>query len=193
MFITQTGSIKNASVLEVVMKLEELISQNKITLSALTRDMSSYYVGRATPKLLDTVMINYHGNSVPIEMCATIQAISHDMLLVRPWERAITKDIERAIHGANLGLSPQADSEVVKVFLPRQTKENYIKIFSLIKDRAQAAKISVRHNRKLCRDTLGSLTDDERALVEKTVQRETDETIASIDLMLARKKQSMRI
>lgn len=175
------------------MILENLQKNNNITVAVFINELGGYYTGRATPRLLESVKVPCYGDTMSLDACALVSVKSHDMLIVRPWDPTLLPSIEKAIHAANLGLNPQADSEVVKVYLPQRTKENDIKIFKLIKDRGEQAKISIRVNRKNARNKIKELPDNERMQLENEIQKETDQRIEKISNVLSAKKKDMKV
>lgn len=175
------------------MILETLVADNLDTINAFIDDMRQYYTGRATPMLLDRVRVKYYDQMVPIDVCGSISVQSHQVLIVRPYESRLTKDIERAIHAANIGLNPQADDEVVKVYLPQKTKEADEKTFALIKGRAEKAKVAVRQNRKRARDEIKSMASDEKNKLGSDIQKQTDKAIEEIERLLKKKKDELKV
>ena len=175
------------------MIIEEFTLDNEDTIKSFIDDMGRYYVGVPSPALLDKVFVSYYDEMVPIEMCASITVQSPEILIVRPWEPKMNKVIEKAIHAANIGLNPQADDEVVKVYLPRHLKENDIKIFGLIKVRAEKAKVAIRQNRKKARDKTKNLNTDEKSDIESKIQKQTDDSISRVEKLLNNKKKKMKL
>lgn len=178
------------------MILEKLETDNQATIKYFLEDLSRYYDGRPTPMLLDGVKVKYYDQWVPLEQASTITVQGYKALIVIPFDRGMVKDIERAIHKANLGLTPQADSEVVKVYLPSRTKESDIKIFKIIKERAETARVAIRYNRQQARSSLDkdkSVTEDERRSLEKKIQKQTDDFIKQINDILENKRIALKV
>lgn len=175
------------------MNLNEFEADNKNAVGSFIDDMSQYYTGRATPMLLDRIKIKYYDETISIERCAEIYVASPELLIVRPWDTKILKDIERAIHAANIGLTPLLDGESIKVYLPKHTKEDDLKIFNLIKIRAEKAKISIRQNRKRIRNSFKSKNKNIDFNTDKRIQDLTDKYILRIDEILKIKKRTMKL
>ena len=177
-------------------------TQNQISIDYFIEDLSRYYTGRATPMLLDGIKVPYYGEWVPLDHAASVSVRGHDALIVTPHDKSMTKDIERAIHKANLGLNPQADSEMVKVYLPKKTKESNQKIFKIIKDRAEIARIAIRYNRQKARNELlveavkpnfDLIPEDEQHRIDKEIQKCTDEFIEKINNILENKRIELKV
>jgi len=173
--------------------IKDLQKNNQSVIEYFLDDLVHYYTGRATPVLLDNIRVKYYDELVPLDHCASVTVKSAEMLLVMPYERSLAKDIERAIHQANTGLNPQADGDSIKVYLPRRTKESDQKIFKLIKERAEKARVSIRHNRQKARDKISGDTKDEQRRLEKQIQDDTDKSIARINEILENKRKELRV
>ena len=175
---------------EITNKLER---DNNKTIESFVSDLGQYYTGRATPRLLSNIKVNYYGSLVRLEDCGVIHVQSFELLVVKPWEASLTKEIERAIHAANIGLNPQSDGEVVKVYLPQKTQAANLEIFSLMKKRGERAKVSIRQNRKRARSEGKYLIPAEQDGVDRKIQTITDNFIKNVDALLISKKEAMRL
>ena len=101
---------------EVQMTMEE-------TIEAIRRDLSRLRTGRANANLLDPIRVDYYGSLTPLNQMASVTVPEARMLQVKPWDKSAINDVERAIHVANLGVSPQNDGEVIRLIFPPTTEE----------------------------------------------------------------------
>jgi ribosome recycling factor len=173
------------------MILNEFDLANKNSINAFIDDMSQYYVGRASSILLSKIKVKYYDKMISIDMCAAITIPSQDILIIKPYESKMVKEIEKAIHAANIGLTPMADAEVVKIYLPKRTREDNIKIFNLIKVRAEKAKVAIRQNRKRARDKIKHLSKNKKFDIEFEIQDKTNKAILEVINLLNNKKKQM--
>ena len=172
-------------------KVETLLmeSEEKMekSVSVLKEEYVQVRVGRANPRVLDKVLIDYYGAMTPINQTANISVQEGKCLVIAPWDKTLLKSVEKAILAANIGLTPTNDGNVVRLVFPDLTEERRKEIVKQVKKMAEDSKIAVRNIR---RDTLESLkkmktakeiTEDEYADWEKEVEKSTSSAIELID------------
>lgn len=116
----------------------------KKTIEALRREFASIRAGRATPALLDKVMVEYYGTPSPINQVANISVPEPRMITIQPWEKNLIGEIERAIMRSDLGLNPVNDGTVIRLSIPQLTKERRAEIVKVVnKKRKKAVLVSV--------------------------------------------------
>ena len=93
------------------------------TIESLKKEFSSLRAGRATPSLLDKVMVNYYGTPTPVNQVAKVSVPDARMIVIQPYEKTILHDIEKAIQKSDLGLSPNSDGTAVRLAIPQLTQE----------------------------------------------------------------------
>ncbi len=175
-----------------------------MTKSAMEKAMESYKkglstirAGRAHPGVLDGVRVNYYGSPTPLSQVASVSIADATMLLVKPWEKNIINDIERAIHEANLGFSPSNDGEAVRVPIPPLSEDRRKEYVKLAKQRSEDAKIVIRNARRDGNDLLKSavkdkeISEDDEKRGLKDIQTLTDAYIAEIDSLLGKKEKEI--
>jgi ribosome recycling factor len=113
----------------------------------LSKEYSQVHTGRATPMVLDSVMVESYGSKMPIKNVAGISIEDPKTIRVAPWDKNQIKDIETAIMASNLGLSVVSDSDGVRVIFPMLTTENRTKLAKILKEKLEDARISVRKAR----------------------------------------------
>lgn len=126
----------------------------------LARELATIRAGRATPALLDNVVVDYHGSPVPLYQLATMSTPEANLIVVQPWDRASLRDIERAILAANIGLNPANDGSLIRVIIPPLSEERRIELVKLVSRKVEERRIAIRNVR---RDGIDKLREMERA------------------------------
>ncbi|MEH6639036.1 MAG: ribosome recycling factor [Porticoccaceae bacterium] len=167
------------------------------TLDALQTTFARIRTGRAHPSLLESIQVDYYGNSTPLSQVANITVTDSRTLSISPWERGMVKDIERAIMNSGLGLNPASAGEVIRVPMPALTEETRKGYTRQARNEAENARISIRNVR---RDVLSDVKDllkakdiseDDERQAQGEVQKITDRFIAKIDEMLGTKEKDL--
>lgn len=167
------------------------------TLDALQTTFARIRTGRAHPSLLESIQVDYYGNSTPLSQVANITVSDSRTLSISPWERGMVKDIERAIMNSGLGLNPASAGEVIRVPMPALTEETRKGYTRQARNEAENARISIRNVR---RDVLSDVKDllkakdiseDDERQAQGEVQKITDRFIAKIDGVLATKEKDL--
>lgn len=128
--------------------LAELNSRMERGVDGLARELATIRAGRATPALLDNVMVDYHGTSVPLCQLATVSVPEANLIVVQPWDRTSLRDIERAILAANIGLNPANDGNVIRVVIPPLSEERRDELVKLVAKRVEERRIAIRNIRR---------------------------------------------
>lgn len=152
--------------------------------------------GKAMPSMLDGLMVEYYGAPTPINQVATINTPDARTIAIKPWEKSIIQDIERAIINSDLGLNPQNDGEMVRINIPPLTEERRGQLVKHARNEAENGRISVRNDRKQIMDQLKQLlkehvSEDEVKRAEDKVQELTDSFIKKIDDLLKAKEEEI--
>ncbi|MFU8795893.1 MAG: ribosome recycling factor [Dehalococcoidia bacterium] len=140
--------------------LAELNSRMQKAVDGLARELATIRAGRATPALLDNVVVDYHGSPVPLYQLATMSTPEANLIVVQPWDRASLRDIERAILAANIGLNPANDGSLIRVIIPPLSEERRIELVKLVSRKVEERRIAIRNVR---RDGIDKLREMERA------------------------------
>lgn len=157
----------------------------------LSKEYSQVQTGRATPMILDSVMVESYGSYMPIKNIASISIEDPKTLRIAPWDKNQIRLIEGAINDANLGLSVLSDSDGVRVIFPMLTTENRSKLVKIIKEKLEDARISVRKERQSEMDKLESLTEDEAKRAKDDIQKVVDETNSNLETIFAKKENDL--
>ncbi|HEX9995697.1 MAG TPA: ribosome recycling factor [Abditibacterium sp.] len=177
--------------LQVISDMEKRM---KKALEDLDNDFGTLRTGRATPALLDKIIVEYYGAPTPLKGLATISVPDARQLLVAPFDKTVAGAIANAIAKSDLGVGAVTDGNNVRVSVPNLTTERRKEMVKLAGKKAEAHKIAVRNIRRDANDALkkmekdGDLSKDELARHEGDVQKMTDRFIADIDKSRAAKE-----
>jgi ribosome recycling factor len=167
------------------------------TIHVLHENFNAIRAGRANPKVLDRITIDYYGVQTPIQQVANIQVPEPRMITITPWDPTSMKAIERAIQASDLGINPNNDGKQIRLIFPALTEERRKELVKTVNKYAEEAKIAIRNIR---RDGLEKfrghlkkkeMTEDSMADVETALQKLTDKFIAEIDKIVADKDKDL--
>ena len=183
---------------DLISILEEASNAMNKALNHLEAELVKIRAGKANPTMLDGISADYYGNPTPINQVANISAIDARTLTVQPWEKNMLQTIERAIIAANIGINPQNDGNVIRLYLPPLTEERRKELVKRCNGEGEQAKISVRnirresieHIKKLQKD---GTSEDACKDAEKETQDITDKYISLVDKHLAAKEKEIMI
>lgn len=167
------------------------------TVEIVKREFGSLRAGRATPALLDKILVNYYGTPTPVNQLATISVPEPRLLVIQPWDRSVTAEIEKAILKSDLGINPSSDGNVIRLTIPQLTQERRQELVKLVRKKAEEGRVAIRNIRRDTNDQLkakqkeGEITEDELRRGQDEVQKLTDRYIKEIDNMLAAKEKEI--
>ncbi|RLB59555.1 MAG: ribosome recycling factor [Deltaproteobacteria bacterium] len=177
--------------------IEELRNNQNKAIEAFKRDLSRVRTGRANLAILEPVRVQYYGSRAPLNQVASLSIPEARLIVIKPWEKSMLPEIEKAINTAEIGLTPQSDGEVVRLPIPALTEERRKELTRQCRKMAEAAKVSIRNHRREANDMLKELEkdkeiseDDKKRGLERT-QKETDKAVASIDEILEKKEKEI--
>jgi ribosome recycling factor len=179
--------------------LEAMTADMEGAIDGLKKELGKVRTGRATPKLVDGVMVavQSYGTTMPINQLATIQAPDPRLLTISPWDKTTIADIERAILAAGLGLNPSNDGQLIRLPVPPLTQDRRKELVKLAKKAGEDAKVRLRHIRREYNEIFkngekdGEISeDDSRRLVDK-VQTVTDKYVATVDQLVTKKEEEV--
>jgi ribosome recycling factor len=163
-------------------------------LTSLAKEFQGLRTGRASTQLLDSVMVEAYGASMPINQIATVSVPEPRMLSVQVWDKENTKIVEKAIRESNLGLNPQVDGQLLRIPLPDLSEERRQELSKIAAKYAENAKIAVRNVRRDGMDTTkrmekdGDISQDDRHIYDEEIQTITNKSINKIDELLSSKE-----
>lgn len=176
--------------------LEDTDENMKAALDFLTNQLQKIRTGKASPEMLDDVVVDYYGTPTPIKQVGNVSAADARMLTVTPWEKNMIPAIDRAIREAGLGLNPASDSDLVRVPIPALNEERRKQLVKQAKDEAETARVSLRSVRKHANDELKKLknegvSEDDVKEGEKRVQELTKKYTEQVDQIIKDKEQQI--
>ncbi len=164
------------------------------SIEAMRRDISTLRTGRATPALIEDLMVDYYGSPTPLKQIASISAPDARAIMVQPWDRQSLRDIERSLTQSEMGFNPSNDGNVITVPIPPLTQERRQEMVRLLKRKAEDSKVAVRNVRREGVDSLRkmerekSISQDENRRSQDTLQKTTDTHVKAIDDVAATKE-----
>ncbi len=184
--------------------VKEIIANNEERLeksiAALKREFGSLRAGRATPSLLDKVMVDYYGTPTPVNQVAKVSVPEPRMIMITPWDKSQMHDIEKAIMKSDLGLSPNSDGTAIRLSIPQLTQERRQVLVKTVGKKAEEAKVAIRNIRRDGNDAIKKLekakeiTEDESKKGQESVQKLVDKYIKTVDtLREAKEKEIMEV
>jgi ribosome recycling factor len=128
--------------------LKEVEQKMMKAVEALSRDLAAIRTGRATPALIEHIRVDYHGIHTPINQLASISVPEAKMLMIQPWDRTITNNIEKAILKSDLGLNPTSDGNIIRIAIPPLTEERRKELIKAVHKRVEESRITIRNIRR---------------------------------------------
>jgi ribosome recycling factor len=164
----------------------------------LTQELSKVRTGRASPALLDDVRVDYYGSLLPLNQVASISIPEPRLIVIQPWDKQALGAIEKAIHKASIGLTPNNDGNVIRLSLPPLTSERRDELVKLSQKLAEECRIAVRNVRRDANNEIKKeekekkISEDESFKTQESIQKMTDEYIKKIDEILKKKEKDIR-
>ena len=177
--------------------LDDMKIHMEKTLGVLKNEFQKIRTGRATTSILDSVTVDYYGNTSSLSQVATLAIPEARTITITPWEAKIIPTIEKAIMNSNLGLTPSNDGKSIRLNLPPLTEERRKDIVKGLKKKAEEDKIAIRNIRRDAIDKLKKLekdkaiTEDELKKLEKDVQECTKSFELKIDEAVSHKEKEV--
>ena len=174
-----------------------LHEQMEKSLGAFKDELTKLRTGRATPALVEKVMVDYYGTPTPIQQVANINAPDAKTIVIQPWDHSALSEIEKALIKSDLGITPQNDGSVVRLNMPPMTEERRKDVVKQAGQLAEEARISVRNIRRGGIDQLKKLqkdkeiTEDDLKKGQDQIQKQTDDFIKKVDIALEQKSKDI--
>ncbi|MFL2991366.1 MAG: ribosome recycling factor [Cytophagales bacterium] len=182
---------------EIELILEDTKERMNKSIQFLISELKKIRAGKAMPNMLDGISVDYYGAPTPLIQVASITTPDTRTLFIKPWEKTIIQEIEKAIMNSDLGLSPQNDGENVFINIPPLTEERRILLAKQIKSEGEKGKISIRAVRKESNEFIKKLSSEgvSEDLIkdgEGEVQKITDMKINQIDEVVQNKEKEIK-
>lgn len=184
---------------EIELFLEDAKDTMEKALKHLSIELSKIRAGRASASMLDGLQVEYYGVMSPVNNVASVTTPDARTIAIKPFERKMIGELEKAIRNSNLGLAPSNDGEVIRLSIPVLTEERRRDLVKKVKQEIEVAKVNVRNIRKDTNESIRKLTkegvsEDEVKLGEERVQKLTDGFIARVDeAFVAKEKDIMSV
>lgn len=176
---------------ELDLYLDEARDLMTKALNHLSSELTKIRAGKANPAMLDGVMVSYYGAMTPLNQVASMTTPDARTIFIKPWEKGIIPEIEKAILNANLGLNPQNDGQQIIINIPMLTEERRKQLVKQVGHECEHSRVSVRNIRKETNEQLKKVkgvSEDDVKRAEEKVQKLTDEFIGKIDGLMKKKE-----
>ena len=181
---------------EINMYLEEAEESMANALDHTKKEFSKIRAGKASPAMMQGIKVEYYGTMTPLDQIANINTPDARSIIIKPWEKSMLKEVEKAIINSDLGINPSNDGEQIRLNIPPMTEERRKELAKQTKNEAENGKIRVRNIRKDINSGLKALlkegaSEDEIKVAEDNVQETTDKYIKKIDALYATKEEEI--
>lgn len=169
------------------MELNQYEEKMKKSLANLEAEYTAIRAGRANPRILDRIQVDYYGTPSPLQSVANISVPEARMIQIQPWDTSLMKDIEKAILASDLGLTPANDGKVIRLVFPELTEERRKELVKDVKKKGEEAKVAIRNIRRDANDAVkkeskaNEISEDEQKQLEDKIQKLTDQYVSNID------------
>ena len=168
----------------------------ELAVELLAESLAHIRAGKANPKILDGIRVDYYGSAAPISNVANVSVPDARTITITPWEKSMFKEIERAIINSDLGITPENNGEVIRISIPPLTEDRRKALVKQSKGEAEQAKISVRNARRdaiegLKKAIKEGMPEDVEKDAETSVQKVHDKYMKRIDEVLAAKEKEI--
>ena len=157
------------------------------TIATVQNDLGSLRAGRANPKILDKITVDYYGTPTALNQVGNISSPEPRLLVIAPWEPKMIGPIEKAIQKSDLGINPSNDGKVIRLLVPELTGERRKELCKQVKKMVDEGKVAIRNIRRDAMETIkkmkkdSEITEDDQKLAEKDLQKVTDSHIEELD------------
>ncbi|HBG88258.1 MAG: ribosome recycling factor [Bacteroidales bacterium] len=181
---------------EVSLVLEDTTEKMNRTIEHLEKEMAKVRAGKANPKMLDGLMVDYYGSMTPLSQVANINTPDPRTIAIQPWEKGMIAVIEKAIMAANLGMNPDNNGDLIRINVPPLTEERRKELVKIVKKLVEDSRIGIRNLRREAIDEFkklqkDGLPEDMEKDAETEAQKLTDNFMKKIDELLERKEKDI--
>src|SRR6476619_3310496 len=181
---------------DVLLTLEMAEDSMKKAINHLEYELTQIRAGKANPQMLDGIMIDYYGSPTPINQVGNISIMDARTISIQPWEKNMLQPIEKGIIAANIGINPQNDGNLIRLFLPPLTEERRRDLVKRAQSEGEHSKVAIRNIRRDAIESIkksqkNGLSEDAAKDAENDVQTVTDRYIALVEKHLASKEKDI--
>jgi len=179
---------------DILLEAEDKMAKTE---QVVIHEFSGVRTGKASPGLVENVVVEAYGAQMRIREMAGITAPEPRVLLITPWDAGTIHAIDKAIQKANLGLNPQVDKKCLRIILPELSTERRTEFTKIVRKLAEDGRVAIRHVRRDSMESLkktgkqGGVTEDQEKQAEKELQKLTDDYISKLDAHLAHKEKEI--
>ena len=179
--------------------ISNAIASMSKSIQHLEADLTKIRAGKANPSMLDGIMVDYYGNPTPLNQVSNISVLDARTISIQPWEKSMLQPIEKGIMVANIGITPQNDGIIIRLFFPPLTEERRKEMVKRCNGEGENGKISIRNIRREAIEQIKKMqkdgtSEDACKEAEADIQNETDKYIALVDKHLqAKEKEIMAV
>jgi ribosome recycling factor len=181
---------------DVALTIELAEDSMKKAISHLEAELTKIRAGKANPAMLDGIVVDYYGNPTPIAQVGNISVMDARTITIQPWEKNMLQPIERAIINSNIGINPQNDGNIIRLFLPPLTEERRRELVKRAQGEGEHSKVAIRNIRRDAIESIkkaqkNGLSEDAAKDAEAEVQGITDRFIVLVDKHLTSKEKDI--
>ena len=181
---------------ELTLIIEESTESMDKAINHLQSELIKVRAGKATPNIVDGIVVDYYGNPTPIQQVGNISVADARTLTIQPWEKNMLQPIERAIIAANIGINPQNDGNMIRLFLPPLTEERRKELVKRAQNEGEQSKVAIRAIRRESMEQIkklqkNGLSEDVTKDAEISIQVLTDKYISLVDKYLGTKEKEI--
>ncbi|MCB1367423.1 MAG: ribosome recycling factor [Rhodobacteraceae bacterium] len=181
---------------ELEVDLDDLERRMDGALNALKSEFASLRTGRASASMLDPVMVDAYGSSMPLNQCATVNVPEPRMIVVNVWDRSIVNAVDKAIRNSGLGLNPVMEGTILRLPIPELNEERRRDLTRVASQYAESARVAVRNVRRdgmehLKKSKAAGMGEDDQKIWHDEIQSLTDKHVAQIDRALEAKQEEI--
>jgi ribosome recycling factor len=183
---------------EVSLTLELAEDSMKKAINHLEVELAKIRAGKANPQMLDGIMVDYYGSPTPINQVGNISVLDARTLTIQPWEKNMLQPIERAIINSNIGINPQNDGAIIRLFLPPLTEERRRELVKRSQGEGEHSKVAIRNIRREAIESIkkaqkNGLSEDAAKDAEEDIQVITDRYITAVEKHLVTKEKEIMV
>lgn len=179
---------------------KEVESRMHKCVEATRTEFASIRTGRASPALLDRIVVEAYGQPVPLKQVAGVSTPDSRTLLITAWDKGVVPSIRKAVEKSDLGLTPNVDGSAIRLSIPPLNEERRRELAKLVKKKAEDGRVAVRNVRHRAHDELKGqlkshdITEDDNKRMQESLQKLTDKYVKEIDgLVAAKEKEIMEV
>src|SRR5215212_9315614 len=181
---------------EVALTIELAEDSMKKAIAHLEAELTKIRAGKANPQMLDGIMVDYYGSPTPLNQIGNVTVTDARTISIQPWEKNMLQPIERAIINSNIGINPQNDGNLIRLFLPPLTEERRRELVKRAQGEGEHSKVAIRNIRREAIESIkkaqkNGLSEDAAKDAEADVQQITDKYISLVDRHLASKEKDI--